>query len=273
MSTTHPVTTSDAPRIAQALRTSAARLQAKADLNSQTGAQDMLDAASILEGLSAGGIAVQTAAPAPTNLSERGAQAWLQCKAVAHMARALAEVHEDRALILGHSENFTDEIGESSAALMEWLGDQLSNMDAMEGEADAWLDPVFEAAQATWPVAPPQEPTQPPEAVSLAERDVLAERRRQIVDLGRTSAHDDQNAVGELALAAACYAENAARQLDPSLTEPPRKNADVPLLWPDAWLHTYWKPKTARADLVRAGALILAEIDREDRRATDALVA
>ncbi|MDP3272469.1 hypothetical protein, partial [Limnobacter sp.] len=67
MTATHQTSTADAPRIAQALRTSAARLQAKADLISQTGAKDLLDAASILEGLPAGGIAVQASAPAPTN--------------------------------------------------------------------------------------------------------------------------------------------------------------------------------------------------------------
>lgn len=33
--------------------------------------------------------------------------------------------------------------------------------------------------------------------------------------------------------------------------------------WP--WADEWWKPKDRRADLVRAGALILAEIDRIDR--------
>lgn len=257
MTATHQTTTADAPRVAQALRANAARLFAKAGLSSQTGAQDMLDAASLLEGLQVGEV-VQTFAPAPTDLAARGLQAWRQCKAVAYMARALAEVHEDRALILCHSENFTEEIGATSAALMEWLGDALSNMDAMEGEQDAWLDPVFESAQATWPTAPPTMTAENPHGP--AERDVLAERRRQISELGRDEGHDVmQNKPGDLSRAAASYALNAGQALD--LADKTTPSTDTPpAFWP--WAPQWWNPKTAREDLVRAGALILAEIDR-----------
>lgn len=37
----------------------------------------------------------------------------------------------------------------------------------------------------------------------------------------------------------------------------------VPRGWP--WGSSWWKPKDPRRDLVRAGALILAEIERIDR--------
>lgn len=86
-----------------------------------------------------------------------------------------------------------------------------------------------------------------------AERDVLAERERQIDHEGNTHAHDDvEHANGELALAAISYAMIW-------------KHDGPPPLWP--WGFQWWKPKDRRRDLVRAGALILAEIERLDRAA------
>jgi len=80
---------------------------------------------------------------------------------------------------------------------------------------------------------------------SAAARDVLAERRRQIEAKGWTPEHDNQFVDRELAKAAACYAiDNAA-------------------MWP--WSMSWWKPSNSRRNLVKAGALILAEIERLDR--------
>ncbi len=90
--------------------------------------------------------------------------------------------------------------------------------------------------------------------------DVLNERRRQISDEGWTAAHDDEHRAGDLAIAASCYALFSESR--PIAGSPPES-------WP--WAAEWWKPKGARAGLVRAGALILAEIDRLDRHA--ALVA
>ena len=83
----------------------------------------------------------------------------------------------------------------------------------------------------------------------LAWRDVIAERRRQIEREGWTPDHDDEHDDGSLAVAAACYAA-------------PRMAATH---WP--WSAEDYKPKDRRRNLVRAGALILAEIERLDRRA------
>ncbi len=89
---------------------------------------------------------------------------------------------------------------------------------------------------------------------------IAAERRRQIDVEGRTPEGDDAYTGGELIRAAICYAQNpithpmALRHLGPG------KPAD---LWP--WPPEWWKPRDARADLVRAGALIAAEIERLDR--------
>lgn len=94
-------------------------------------------------------------------------------------------------------------------------------------------------------------------ALSQAATDVLAERRRQVTAEGWTPEHDDQYEDGELIDAAACYAQDSS--LWDCVGEPP---SDWP--WSDEW----WKPSNnMRRNLVKAGALILAEIERRDRAA------
>lgn len=87
---------------------------------------------------------------------------------------------------------------------------------------------------------------------------LAAERRRQIETEGFSVSHDDAHADGTMALAAACYALNAAPDEDGP--ENRLLGAD---LWP--WAEDWWKPSTRRRDLVKAGALIVAELDRMDR--------
>jgi hypothetical protein len=89
-----------------------------------------------------------------------------------------------------------------------------------------------------------------------AAEDVLAERRRQVEAEGWTPQHDDSHSAGDMARAAACYAY-PRRCRDPRIKTP----ADWP--WPGVW----WKPNDRRRNLVKAGALILAEIERLDRAA------
>ena len=94
-------------------------------------------------------------------------------------------------------------------------------------------------------------------AFSKAAIDVLAERQRQQSVEGWTPEHDDQYEDGELVDAAACYAQDSS--LWDCAGEPP---CDWP--WPDEW----WKPTNdMRRNLIKAGALILAEIERRDRAA------
>jgi hypothetical protein len=96
-------------------------------------------------------------------------------------------------------------------------------------------------------------------AAAAALRDVVAERRRQIEAEGWTTEHDDEHADESMALAAACYAlPSSLRSVGPS---PIR--GDTPTFWP--WAGHWWKPRTRREDLVRAAALLLAEIERIDR--------
>jgi hypothetical protein len=93
-----------------------------------------------------------------------------------------------------------------------------------------------------------------------AGRDVLAERERQKSVEGWTAEHDDGHVNGELARAAACYAT------PPEYRNVPFADGESVLdrLWP--WAREWWKPtNNRRRMLVKAGALILAEIERLDR--------
>lgn len=97
------------------------------------------------------------------------------------------------------------------------------------------------------------------ETMTSAARDVLAERQRQINVEGWTPEDDDRYENGDLANAAACYAVHAAEEGAPTDA--------APSAWP--WDAKWWKPSTPRRDLVKAGALILAEIERLDRAEGD----
>ena len=91
-------------------------------------------------------------------------------------------------------------------------------------------------------------------AFNPALLDVISERQRQRAVEGWTSEHDDAYQNSELADAAACYAINAHNQ-----------GLSTPAHWP--WAPDWWKQSGPRRDLVKAGALILAEIERIDRAA------
>lgn len=90
--------------------------------------------------------------------------------------------------------------------------------------------------------------------LTAAAKDVLAERLRQMSAEGWTPERDDTYHDSELADAAACYALHAHNQGFPT-----------PAHWP--WDRAWWKQTNPRRDLVKAGALILAEIERIDRAA------
>lgn len=91
--------------------------------------------------------------------------------------------------------------------------------------------------------------------------DIRLERARQIGKEGWTPEHDDEHSCGEMALAAAAYCISGS---NPKFySGPPVIPRDRPSVWP--WDDEWWKPKGARKDLVRAAALIVAEIERLDR--------
>lgn len=84
---------------------------------------------------------------------------------------------------------------------------------------------------------------------------IVAERERQVTTEGYTPEHDASMPPGELGRAGVCYARGA---LDEYVTSAP------PPEWP--WDVEWWKPKSHQRDLIRAGALIAAEIDRDPAR-------
>lgn len=87
-----------------------------------------------------------------------------------------------------------------------------------------------------------------------AAKDVIAERSRQIHAEGWTPERDDHYQHGELVAAAATYA---------LCTDPKQLKLEGNQVW--TWGPEFWKPTTYRRNLVKAGALILAEIERIDR--------
>jgi hypothetical protein len=92
---------------------------------------------------------------------------------------------------------------------------------------------------------------------SNAAHDVLAERQRQVSVEGYAPENDDGYSNNELQRAAMCY------------LMVPASDASIPhAQWP--WAFKWWKPATYRRNLVKAGALILAEIERLDRAAQPA---
>lgn len=100
--------------------------------------------------------------------------------------------------------------------------------------------------------------------MSQAARDLLAERVRQITHEGWTPEHDDEHDDGSMAQAAGCYALAAAGYYTDASGEIESPESDWP--WDEQW----WKPTTPRRMLVKAGGLILAEIERIDRTAAPA---
>ena len=93
--------------------------------------------------------------------------------------------------------------------------------------------------------------------LSQALRDVIAERRRQLVVECWAPEHDDHYHQGELERAGAAYALHSCR--------PATGRWFVADIWP--WSGKWWKPRLHRENLVRAAALLVAAIERLDRAA------
>jgi hypothetical protein len=125
-----------------------------------------------------------------------------------------------------------------------------------------------------WNLTARAKPSRPPNALSHLKppQDVLAERLRQISAEGWTPEHDDKHTDGELTSAAVCYAI-AAFSPSADKRNPWKRlfyrgeefiaHTFIANNWP--WDRKWWKSKSRRRDLVKAAALILAEIERLDR--------
>ena len=93
-------------------------------------------------------------------------------------------------------------------------------------------------------------PTAQGQGWGKALEDIAAERRRQIEGEGYDPSHDDGYTMSELLRAAVSYIKG------------------FPEAWP--WHSKFWKPRDERRNLVKAGALIVAEIERLDRASAPA---
>jgi hypothetical protein len=148
---------------------------------------------------------------------------------------------------------------ESSTGICFFCGEPMNG----EHESDC-PQKARAASSATAPLTSDSEANQTlPQHAMPAWRDVVRERRRQIGVEGWTPEHDDGHDAGSLAAAGSAYAIAAADKLHPYSQGDADFYRQPPDAWP--WHFKWWKPKDPRTALVKAGALILAEIERIDR--------
>lgn len=150
------------------------------------------------------------------------------------------------------------------------LKDEASSRDPLLGHDDVlipvrWLLDIESACNSTQPKAQAiVERIRDEERAKLlptnAALDVLNERQRQKSVEGWSEARDDSQDRGELSRAAACYALEATKDNHIMTAD---ACGEKPVAWP--WDSDWWKPANKRRSLVKAGALILAEIERLDR--------
>lgn len=119
-------------------------------------------------------------------------------------------------------------------------------LEAAMEEFDAIKTPVTDAFLA-------EVRAQGVKSLSNAVQSVISERQRQQSVEGWTPEHDDQYGEFQLLWASSCYVLNTIQPFN-----------RIPMDWP--WAPEWWKPTNPRRDLVKAGALILAEIERIDRQ-------
>lgn len=96
---------------------------------------------------------------------------------------------------------------------------------------------------------------------------IAEERERQISQEGWNNANDDAYTKFQLVKAAKCYLEPGCDRFLSTAKSP--KGDLVPFGWP--WDFRYWKPtpEDRTRELVKAGALIAAEIDRLQRQSVN----
>lgn len=99
-------------------------------------------------------------------------------------------------------------------------------------------------------------------ALTDAAGDVLTERRRQIEKEGYDDEHDDAHQCGEISAYATFYA------MPQAIRDWPAEETGYGATWGEAIIPADWGPPKAcdrRQELVKAAALLVAEIERVDR--------
>ena len=131
------------------------------------------------------------------------------------------------------------------------LDDRLQPFSREQLRAEAWVEGYL-FAKSHQPVAEQEEPVV--DGLSGAGM-ILEERGRQIQELGYDDAHDRQYSVENFVMAAMAYLDLHKNN----------DNCCEPIAyWP--FDPQYFKPRTLERDLVKAGALIAAAIDRLNQK-------
>lgn len=140
-------------------------------------------------------------------------------------------------------------VRDESAAFEQWLEDDYS---PDRSGATSSMDETFFIALCwhVWLARAALSEQDKKQQHSSAISDVIAERLRQQSAKGFTTQQDDTYIGGELAAAAICYIEPM----------------EAESYWPADWHDDSFKPSDYRRNLVKAGALLIAEIERLDRQ-------
>lgn len=98
--------------------------------------------------------------------------------------------------------------------------------------------------------------------VSAALADIISERQRQITGEGFTPEQDDKYDREELVSAAISYIRLATiwKDKDPDSY----RKSSAPMSWP--WSPEWWKPANPRRDMIKGIALLIAALERRDRK-------
>lgn len=159
--------------------------------------------------------------------------------------------------------DFTEEAMEDGDELY-WQELRAWNPEAPDGEWRlAWKGDTEDGPYAWFvrPMALRPEPTTPPvQGINLGAgvRAIADERQRQVHTEGFSAENDANYEAGVLANAALAYLQVSVMDLAAG-GRAHIATGSPPACWP--WHRLYWKPRDARRDLVRAGALIAAQLD------------
>ena len=178
------------------------------------------------------------------------------CDLLGQIERLKAE-HERAMKVLRHLDDILDFSDRDRLSIM--LFDDTVEIEAAFKEAHSVLTAAYDAALSPevgmiWPELICRLEARDPESAQ-ALIDIGIERLRQLEDEGWSPLHDDRHATGELARAAAGYAQAPHVHRGQS--------APMPSCWP--WDAEWWKPKSRHRNNLRAGGLIVAELARHYR--------